>query len=147
MAVLRKYKVLVIPRDARGCSGYVLDAAESTGFPSLEAFAAEAVKSAVTLAPGSGTNSGASVAYTSLAGDRLTMQYRPTGLRADGTINGWPIDWENWANGGVYDSPYLTVKGGEMTVSDGKESYSVRCDGNVPLWRGTPAKPKIKGVG
>jgi hypothetical protein len=130
MAVLRKYRVLVIPAGASGMSGYVLDTAEANRYSRLDAFADAALKCPLTLS----TGSAATIAYTSLAGDAMTLEYRPSGLRAEGTINGKPLDWANWANNGVYESPYLTIKDGVMTVSDGTDRYTVACPGDVPVW-------------
>ncbi len=136
MAALRKYRVLVIPAGQSGVSGYVLDTDEASRYRTLEAFADAAAACPLSVSPGNDTT----VAYTSLLGDALTMRYRPTGLCAEGTINRTPIDWANWASGGVYESPYLTIKDGVMTVSDGTESYAVRCDGETPVWRQSPGK-------
>jgi hypothetical protein len=134
-AVLRKYRVLVVPADTDGFSGYVLDVAEASRYANLEAFADAAARCRLRAFLGTPGSTGAKVDYTSLAGDTLMMRYRTTGLRAEGAINAKTIDWANWANGGVYESPYLRIKGGAMTVSDGKESYTMRLDGSVPVWK------------
>jgi hypothetical protein len=129
MAVLKSYRILVIPAGADGYSGYTLEAAERKTYGSLERFAAAvAAKAKITA-------DGPNVTRAALSGETLSLTYQPSGLRASGRINGQPIDWANWANGGVYDSPYLTVKDGVMTVSDGKEAYTVRMAGDVPVWR------------
>ena len=134
--ILRKYRVLVCPAGAGGASGYALDTAPASQYATLESFADAAsycplAVTTVADAP--------QVSYQSLAGDSLVLHYNPTGLRADGTINHAPVDWSGWANGGVYASPYLTIKNGVMTVSDGTDTYTVRNDNGFPVWKQHPA--------
>jgi hypothetical protein len=126
--VLKSYRLLVVPAGADGYSGYALEVAERKTYGTLEKFA-EAVRLRV-----KGTAEGPNAAYTAFSGDTLTMAYQPTGLRATGSINGKAIDWAGWANDGVYASPFLTIKDGAMTVSDGKEAYSVRLQDSLPQW-------------
>jgi hypothetical protein len=78
------------------------------------------------------------VEYTSVAGDTIVAKHEPVGLRASATINGTPVDWSRWADGGVYASPYISVRDGVMRVSDGRETYVVDFTGPRPVWRDTP---------
>jgi hypothetical protein len=59
----------------------------------------------------------------------------PVFPNASATINGQAVDWSKWADGGVYASPYISIRDGVMRVSDGRESYSVTFDGTRPVWR------------
>jgi hypothetical protein len=132
MAILEKYKILVIPAGAGGYSGYALEAHEWKGRRDIGALSrfSEQYTQKFRRQFQAGEFS-----VTSLSGVTLKMTYQPTGLRATGEINGTPIDWANWAGGGVYKSPYLTIKDGTMTVQDGKEGYTVRLEGDSPVWR------------
>ncbi|GAB4456080.1 MAG: hypothetical protein OHK0029_13400 [Armatimonadaceae bacterium] len=129
MQVLEKYRVLVVPADAQGYSGYSIEAVERAGYETLERFAEAVVAKTRQEAPIPTLN------YRALDGTALSLTYQPAGLRATGTINGKPIAWEQWADGGVYKSPYLTIKEGVMTVRDGKEGYTMRLSGEVPVWK------------
>jgi hypothetical protein len=68
------------------------------------------------------------VRYRTLDDVVLDAEYRPDALRCRGTIDGVRVDWDNWANGGVHDSPYVRIGHGAMHFSDGREGYQVRCD-------------------
>lgn len=104
-------------------SGYIVESAEKSEFKSFNKFL-EAV-TAREMPNFSGIEDDLEINYTSLHGDSLRMQYRPYGLRCKGTINGVVQDWDNFTQGAVYDSPYLSIKNGIMKVSDGKQGYSV----------------------
>jgi hypothetical protein len=129
--ILQKYRVLVIPTGATGFGGFALDVTPRTIYPDLFSFAEAALSQTVLDASKLPV-----VSYQSLLGDKIRMQYRLDALRAEGSINGQKIDWSNWAGGGVYASPYLTIKDGRMLVSDGAESYTVTLDKqNFPIWK------------
>ena len=130
-ALLQKYRILVIPTGASGFGGFVLDATSRADYPDLFAFAESALTHTVL-----DSSKLPILSYQSLLGDKIRMQYRLDALRAEANINGQKVDWLNWANGGVYASPYLTIKEGKMTLSDGAESYSITLDKqNFPVWR------------
>ncbi|MBC8103387.1 MAG: hypothetical protein H7Z41_12480, partial [Cytophagales bacterium] len=119
MAVLRKYQILTVPAGTDGISGYVIEAVERDAYPSLERFADAALREKP-------RKDGATVRCRSLAGDDLVMTYQHAGLRATGSINGKQVDWAHWANDGVFDSPFIKIKNGQMTISDGRESYTLK---------------------
>lgn len=120
-AVLTHYRLLVIPGDA---TGFAIDAIERAEFPSLDSLPESALRV---------DTAGAS--YRSMLGDDIRLDYRATSLRPEATINGSPMDWETWAKGGVYDSPYLKIKDGRLWISDGTEAYEMDCTGATPVWR------------
>jgi hypothetical protein len=74
------------------------------------------------------------IAYTSIYGDDLLMDYQPTGLRSKGTINVEIQDWDELTNGAVYQNPYVNIKNGIMEVSDGENRYTVDFTGERPIW-------------
>ncbi|NJN25472.1 MAG: hypothetical protein HC819_05655 [Cyclobacteriaceae bacterium] len=113
-------------------SGYVLEVVDKSRYGTLEAFAI-ALKKHCELDLRRLNKS--TVAYHSINGDKLLMQYQPTGLRCKATINGIVQDWDNYTSGAVYDSPYLKVKDGKMHVSDGQSAYVVDFTGDLPIWK------------
>ena len=129
LKLLNDYKVLVSEGQH---SGFVVQAAELSEYGSLEAFAT-AVQSRTRLDSGQWTTRGR-LQYRSLQGDLLEMQYDPADLRCKGAINGKKIDYSRWANGAVYQSPYVQVKDGLMRFSDGKDSYEIDCRGTRPVF-------------
>jgi len=73
--------------------------------------------------------------YQSYNGNLIQMQYQPQGLRAQGSINSKSIDYDNWADGGVYKSPYISLKNGLLKINDGKEGYSISWKDNLPVYK------------
>ena len=130
MQDLARYDVLVIPGDR---TGFVLDAADRADHASFDAFV-ESIERETSLDASELVEEGI-VRYRSLAGDELEMAYQPTRLRAEGRINGEPIDWSNWAGGGVYESPYLRIGDGKLKVTDGDEGYSLAFEDGRPVYR------------
>lgn len=126
---LGRYTLLVSPGDR---TGFVVDVADAREHRSLAAFL-RAVERRTRLNLEAFAEQGV-VRYRSLAGDELEMRYQPTRLRAEGSINGTPIDWSNWADGGVYQSPYIQIADGLMYVTDGREAFEVRITENGPAY-------------
>ncbi|WP_373515587.1 hypothetical protein [Persicitalea sp.] len=120
---LTKYRILVCNGQP---SGYVLESAEKSKYRDLTDFKQKvSQKARLNL---SKYKKNALVEYRSFNNRRLKMKYRPDGLRADGWIDGTPLDYASWADGGVYDSPYLKIKNGRTTVTDGRESFVIDLD-------------------
>lgn len=119
-AVLGQYRILVCTGNY---SGYILEAAEKSAVGSAVAFQAK-IRQSTQVKLGQGAASG-TVTYRSLQGNTLKMSYNPTGLRAKGWLNGKAVDYSRWANGGVYDSPYVKLRNGVLTVTDGTEQFSI----------------------
>jgi len=113
------YDILVVPGKQ---SGYVLEAVPKPTPPA---------KTRLQVTTGQEFR----VEYVSAANDTIAARHEPAGLRASATINGQAVDWSKWADGGVYASPYISIRDGVMRVSDGRESYSVTFDGTRPVWR------------
>lgn len=126
---LEEYELLVV---AGELSGYVLETVEAAGYASLDAFA-EALSRNTSLDTAR-LASRLTLGYQSIYGDRLEMRYNPRGLKAEVRIDGKKLDFEHWANGGVYDSPFLKVKEGVLEVTDGREGYRVDFRGKSPVY-------------
>jgi hypothetical protein len=118
--ILQQYQILVIPGQV---SGFVVDTGEKSEYKNLENFMQQVEKR--TLIDKHDLPENLTATYTSLQGNKIEMQYHNTGLRAAGKINGRTIDYEKWANGGVYQSPYIVVKNGILRISNGKEGYAI----------------------
>lgn len=128
--ILRKYQVLMIQGNH---SGFVIETADRSEYADLEAFK-KAIKQKTKLSTDKLAINN-SIEFVTLSGDKLDMQYESSGLRANGAINGLEIDYENWANGGVYNSPYVQVKDGLMKITDGRTGYEIDFRGQVPVFR------------
>ena len=63
------------------------------------------------------------------------MEYNPIGLRCNAIINGKKMNWDNFTDGAVYQSPYIKVKEGRMTVKNGIEGYTIDFTGEIPEWK------------
>ncbi len=117
---LAEYRILVVSGES---SGYVLEAVEKSNYRDLEDFKRQV--SATTRLNLANFKKRNIIEYRSLYGSHLKMKYRPDGLRAEGWIDGKPLDYAHWADDGVYDSPYVKVKNGKMTVTDGRERFTI----------------------
>lgn len=73
--------------------------------------------------------------YTAHKQNTIELNYQPTGLRAKGKINNTTLDYSNWADGGVYKSPYVQLKNGVLKINDGKEGYTVEWKENLPVYK------------
>lgn len=111
-------------------SGFVVQAAEASDHLSIESFVQKMIVH--TKLDRSQWKRSGYLQYRSLQGDVLTMQYDPSDLRCKGMINGRPLNYSNWAEGAVYQSPYVTIKDGMMHFSNGREAYSIDCRGERP---------------
>lgn len=125
----RDYSIIVFPGKI---SGYIVEAVEKSEYNSLDGFHEAIVDK--TMPDYSAVEEKLEINYYSLQGDNLRMQYRPYALRCKGTINADVQDWDNFTNGAVYESPYLSVKNGIMKVSDGEQGYSVDFTGDKPVF-------------
>ena len=120
------HQVLAFPGEM---SGYIVETGERSAYESLSAFAEAVTQNTRT------SLENLTVDYQSLAGDHIVMQYFPEGLRSQVTINGEWADWDVYTDGAVYISPYVHVKEGVMTISNGRESYTVDFTGEWPEYR------------
>lgn len=76
--------------------------------------------------------------YKSLAGDQLTMTYKPLGAIATATINGKPRQLENWP---VLESPYVRqpLKSGFLEVKEPQlGTWQLRTTATGPQWEAKP---------
>jgi hypothetical protein len=113
---LNEYDLLLVSGEV---SGYLVEAVERSNYGSVNEFAA-ALNTATDLNDAALADH-LKLTYRSVYGSDLEFQYRPHRLKAAVRINGEPLDFENWTDGGVYESPYLTVGKGKMRVTNGKE--------------------------
>ena len=114
-------------------SGYIIETGEKEEFGNLENFHAFLKKKAKINF--SNRPEKLEVEYTSVAGEKLKMRYIPEKLRCEAVINGKKINWDNFTGGAVYDSPFVKVKNGKMKVTNGMQGYSVKFEGNMPIWK------------
>ncbi len=127
-ATLHHHCVLVVPG---AFSAYALEVSESAAFNSLDDYINATLEN-----KGLQVDSKAQkLQYQSVSGDLLDLHYQPEGLRSKGNINGKALNFENWADGGAYQSPYVQIGNGKMTLTDGKESYTVDYSNLVPVYQ------------
>ena len=112
---LNEYDLLLV---AGKVSGYLLEAAERTDHGDPAGFA-------TALAGASRLDTtrlyeDLSLSYRSLYGTAIDFQYRPHRLKAAVGIDRQPLDFEDWTQGGVYRSRYLTVGEGAMELTNGE---------------------------
>jgi hypothetical protein len=130
LEILKQYQILV---SSGPISGFVVQAAELDVYGSLSNFAAAIrQKTQVNLTR---LNNAKTIHYQAMTGDKLVMQYDATDLRCRGSINGSLLDYAKWADGAVYQSPYVEIKNGIMRITDGKEGYVVDCNGERPVFK------------
>ncbi len=116
--ILLDNKVLVVSGQF---SGFALEVAEKVHYSSLEDFAKEVLENSRILVDEQSQN----IYYTSASGPELEMLYQSEGLHCRGSINGKSLDFDNWAGGGAYQSPYIKSGKKQMTLSDGKQAYTL----------------------
>lgn len=125
------YHVLAFHGDI---SGFVVETGEKHAYKTLEAFG-NAVKEKTQT-----RHRKLTVEHTNLQGKQMKMDYFAEGLRPLATIDGEWQDWDQYTNGAVYVSPYITIKDGVMHISNGTSSYAVDFTGNVPVYTDTTQK-------
>lgn len=118
--IFEQYQVIIVQDEL---SGFIFDTGERNVHGSFEAFISAVNENS--LVDKSMLQKKKMIQYKSIYGEQLMMTYQNDGLRAKGSINNKEIDYDNWNDGAVYDSPYVTIKDGIMKLSDGKNGYSV----------------------
>ncbi|MEM6377108.1 MAG: hypothetical protein AAF705_02775 [Bacteroidota bacterium] len=136
--VFNHSELLVVPGQV---SGYIIEAVDASDYDDLKAFA-NAFRQKTRL-----KHNGLKLQYKNMAGDQLKMEYQPHRLKAKSSINRKPLDYENWNNGAVYASPYLTTKNGIFKLSDGQKGYQVDFTGDQPIYKTVQTTPLQKGSG
>jgi hypothetical protein len=124
---LDRYRILVVPG---AVSGYAIDTAPKSRVASAADFA-----KSLTAPKLDQLDTDPRVTHRTPAGATLTMEHVTRGLRCRGSVNGAAVDWSAWAGGAVYDSPYVKIKDGRMTVTDGRETYALDATGADVVWR------------
>jgi len=127
---LKQYKVLVSPGSL---SGFIAEAAELKDYGTVGRFK-EAIQKSIRIDL-TKFQPNKQVTYQSLQGNLLEMKYEPNGLRCDGKINGIKVDYDNWAVGAVYESPYVNIGNGLMQFTDGVDGYSIDLTGKEPVFK------------
>ncbi len=123
------YNLLVFPGQI---SGFIVETAEKSNHESLIKFA-ESIQAETSLDT-SQLSSKLRLTYTNLNGDEMVMNYRSEGLRCKAAINGEVQDWDNFTDGAVYQSPFISVKNGRMKMTNGKQGYAVKFVDDRPVW-------------
>jgi hypothetical protein len=113
---LKEYDLLVV---ADPISGYILEAGERADYPSLDAFYAALQGTRLDTTQ---LAENLTLDYQSIYGADIDFRYRPERLKAAVAIDGQPLDYVNWTNGQVYQSPHLTVGKGKFQLTNGKHS-------------------------
>ena len=124
------YNLLVFPGQK---SGYVIETGERSKYGSMAHF-----KSAISEHVQIDKNvfqEQSVLNYETMDGDKIKMEYQPSGLRCAGWINNKKLDWDNFTDQAIYDSPYVKVKKGKMWINNGKEGYTVEFKNNRPVWK------------
>ncbi|MEM1138067.1 MAG: hypothetical protein AAGI07_19710, partial [Bacteroidota bacterium] len=123
-ARLETHNILISPGEV---SGFAIEVASKADFKNLQAFS-KSIKGNIKL-------SSNELDYQSSNGNLLKLHYQKNGLRAKGSINGEALDYEKWADGGVYKSPYVSLKNSKLSISDGKEGYSIEWKNGLPVYK------------
>jgi hypothetical protein len=127
-SLLKENKVLVVPGQF---SGYVLEVVEQDQYTNLNDFAKQvSAKSKFSV-----DTRNQKLHYASLSGPQLDMFYQAEGLRCRGMINGETLNFNNWADGGAYQSPYIKSGNQQMTISDGRQAYTIDFKNEKPTIR------------
>jgi hypothetical protein len=114
-ALLEKFDILVVPGKF---SGYVLEINEATSFKDFDDYIGKATTQKLKV-----TSELKSITFTSLSGITLDFVYMSDQLKGKGRINGAELNFEEWADGGVYKSPVLSVKNGTMNLTNKESGY------------------------
>jgi hypothetical protein len=126
--ILYDNKILVVPGQF---SGYALEVAEKNSYRSLQDFARQvSEKSRMEV-----DEQAKQIFYTSASGPELEMHYQAEGLRCRGFINGQALDFDQWAGGGAYQSPYIISGKRKMMLSDGEKAYTIDFTSDQPKVR------------
>lgn len=120
-------RVLVVPGEF---SGYALEVAEQNEYSDLNKFVNQYTQQTKLLIDAENQN----VDYTTASGATLEMYYQAEGLRCNGSINGELLKFSDWTSGG-YESRYISTGNGKMTVTDGKEGYTVDYSKLTPAYQ------------
>ncbi len=130
LKVLKQYHILV---SSGNLSGFVAEAAELKDYGTVAQFKAAVQRNTrIDLAK---FQKNKQVTYRSLEGNLLQMKYEPGRLRCSGKIDGKKVDYNTWANGSVYESPYVNIGNGLMQFSDGIDGYSIDLRGTEPVFK------------
>ncbi|WKN42575.1 hypothetical protein [Tunicatimonas pelagia] len=121
-------QVLVVPGMF---SGYALEVVEKKDYTDFSEFISSVIQQTQIRV---NTNH-QTVQYQPLSGTSLEMRYQANELRCTGSIDGKPLKFENWTSNGGYESPYITTGNGKMTITDGKEGYSVDYSKFNPVYK------------
>ncbi len=128
--ILSHYDLLVVPGMI---SGYTLEAVEKLEVPDLDGL--KAYLGAKEPFDPQALADELRVTYRTYSGDRLELRYLPYGLKGEVKVNGQALDWNSWADGGVYQSDLLSIKEGRLRVDLEGEGYRVDFTGPSPLYR------------
>lgn len=110
-------------------SGWIMVAGDTDSHKGVQEFAA-AVRNLKH--DSSSWESEMKVAINVPGGTSLTMKYAQDAQKADAWIDGRKVDLSGWP---VYDGPFVQQRNGILTVTDGKERFTIDFSGDMPVYR------------
>jgi hypothetical protein len=120
------YSLVVFPGKV---SGFILESAEARDYSSIDDYVKE-LKNRTRIKSADKHQ----IYYRSFTGDDIEMIYNPAGLRCKARIDGEAIDFDRFTEGATYISPFINIKDGLMTVTDGQSGYAVKFVNDRPVW-------------
>ena len=61
----------------------------------------------------------------------MTVAWNHDSYRSQTTVDGTAITFDDWP---VFESPYLTLRDGVLSVTDGERGYRVDATGELPVY-------------
>ena len=126
----KDYNILVFPGQK---SGYIVETGERSKYRSMAQFKRAITKN--TAVDKNVFQEQLVLNYKTIDGDNLKMEYLPFSLRCAGWINDKKLDWDDFTNSAVYDSPYVKVKNGTIWINNGTKGYTVEFKKDRPVWK------------
>lgn len=106
-------------------NGMIVETADTTMYPSLEAFKQALDQTQL-------RSKGLSFHYKTIRGQSIEMAPGPQD-RAQVSVDGKPVAPDTWD--AVYSGPYLECRKGVLKIWDGQTGYEVDFTGNLPVYR------------
>ncbi len=121
LQVFEKYDVLVV---TGSLPGYALEVYERDDFSSF----ADLVNRVQTETSIQVDSDSSKIVYHNTKGCTLEMEYQHNGLRAEGSVDGMKLDFQNWSPAGVYTSDLLKVGNGLLELELDGEIQHIQYD-------------------
>ena len=108
--------------------GFVVHTAErGETYPNLGAFAAALAD----MIPSGDAFGEDGLAFTTPTGRNVSVAWNADDYRSATVVDGEPVTFDGWP---VFESPYLTLRDGVLTVTDGERGYRVDATGELPVY-------------